>query len=273
MNLLGSDGVVAEHVRQEDGVGPAVGDAEARAHRMGERVVDADEGVGEREPRDRRRVGHRRARLDVAAVRVGAGKRVEDQVGGLHAERVGVGRGEDRDAGLQRVGQRVDAGVGGDARRQGQRQPRVDDRHVRDERVVDQRQLASPTGDARRPARPPSRCRPSSGSATRRARWSSLGGVVGDPLAGVQEGQRQLVERRAPGARRTAASPWRRRSPIRRRRATIRSGSGTVEQVDPGSDWASSGSGWMSAEDMDGVRIEVGADLVDRAARLRCRRR
>ena len=74
--------------------------------------------------------------------RVGARERVEDQVRGLQAEGVGEGRGEDRDAGLQRVRQRVDAGVRGDLGRQGQGQARVDDGHVRDERVVHERQLA-----------------------------------------------------------------------------------------------------------------------------------
>ena len=161
--LLGHRGVVAENVRQEDGVGPAVSNAEARAHRMGERMVDADEGVGEREPRDRCRVRHRRARVDVAAVRVGAWQRVEDQVGGLDAEGIGEGRGEDGDAGLQRVGQRVDAGVGGDLGRQGQRQ-RAGRRPPCPGRASSPRaSTCVPPGDARPRARPPSRCRPSSG--------------------------------------------------------------------------------------------------------------
>ena len=72
--------VVAQHVGQEDRVGAAVGDPEAGADRMGERVVDADEGVREGQAGDRRRVGHRRPRLEVVAVAVGPRQRVEDQV-------------------------------------------------------------------------------------------------------------------------------------------------------------------------------------------------
>ena len=55
-------------MRQEDPVRAPVGDAEARPDGVRERVVDADERVGEGQPRDRRRVGHRGARLQVGAV-------------------------------------------------------------------------------------------------------------------------------------------------------------------------------------------------------------
>ena len=84
---------------------------------------------------------------EVAAVGDGARQRVEDQVDGLQAERVRVRRREDRDVGLQRVGERVDPGVGGQLGRHAQRERRIDDRHVGDERVVDKRELALAGGD------------------------------------------------------------------------------------------------------------------------------
>ena len=92
--------------------------AEARADRVRERVVDADERVREREPGDAsRRWPCRCAPRGREPSAIGARQRVEDQVDGLHAERVGVRRGEDRDRRLERVGERVDAGVGGHRRR------------------------------------------------------------------------------------------------------------------------------------------------------------
>ena len=100
-------------------------------------------------PGERRRVAHGRAGREVGAVGAGARERVEDQVQRLHAERVGVGRGEDRDAGLERVRERVDAGVGGQRGRHRQRQPRVDDRDVGHQRVVDERELAPAGGEHR----------------------------------------------------------------------------------------------------------------------------
>ena len=133
-------------MRQEHAVRAAVGDAEARADRVGERVVDADERVREREARDRRGVGHVGARPEVVAVGDRARQRVEDQVHRLQAEGVGVRRREDRDVGLERVGQRVDAGVGRHLRRQRQREPRIDDGDVGHERVVDERELAAARG-------------------------------------------------------------------------------------------------------------------------------
>ena len=99
---------------KQDRVGPAVRDVELGTDRVRQGVVDADERVRERQPGHRRRVRHRGARLEVGAVGVGPRQRVEDQPRGLHAERVGVGRGEDRHGGLEGVGERVDAGVGGD---------------------------------------------------------------------------------------------------------------------------------------------------------------
>ena len=97
----------------------------------------------------------------------------------LQAEGVGEGRGEDRDVGLERVGQRVDAGVGGQRGRHAERQARLDDRHVGDERVVDERHLASRHGQhrggrhlraragRRRHARPGGPCGRSAGTARR----------------------------------------------------------------------------------------------------------
>ena len=67
--------VVAQHVREEDRVRATVRDPEPRADRVRERVVQADECVRERQPRDRRGVGHRGARLEVRAVPVGSGQR------------------------------------------------------------------------------------------------------------------------------------------------------------------------------------------------------
>ena len=58
-------------------------------------------------------VGHVGARREVGRVVVHPGQGVEDQPGRLHAERVGVGRGEDRHRRLERVGERVDAAVDG----------------------------------------------------------------------------------------------------------------------------------------------------------------
>ena len=108
-----------------------------RADRVRERVVETDERVRERETGDRRGVCHRGPRLDVGAVLVGPRQRLEDHVARLHAERVGERRGEDRDARLERVRQRVDARVGGHRRRHRHGQRRIDDRRVRHERVVD----------------------------------------------------------------------------------------------------------------------------------------
>ena len=142
MNFEGSAGVVAQHVRQEDPVCAAVRDAEARADRVGQRVADADEGVGEREAGDRGGVGHRGARLEVVAVGKARGSASKIRLTACMQNASVYGEAKIDTAGLERVGQRVDAGVGGDRRRQRERQPRVDDRHVGHQRVVDERHLA-----------------------------------------------------------------------------------------------------------------------------------
>ena len=50
MNLRRQRRVVAQHVGRKTPVGPAVGDAEAGAHRVGERVVDADKALENASP-------------------------------------------------------------------------------------------------------------------------------------------------------------------------------------------------------------------------------
>ena len=211
-------GVVAQHVREEERVGAPVRDAEARADRVGERVVDADERVGERQPGDRRGVGHlacaRRGRRRRAKAR-GSASRIRWTA--CRQKRVGVRRGEDRHVGLERVRQRVDAGVGGQRRRHRERQPRLDDRHVGDQRVVDERELARRRRSARRPARPRSRCRRSS---ARRPGGRGAGscGKRATRLRASRNGSVSSAQRQLGMLVRAGASPWRRRSPSRRRR-------------------------------------------------------
>ena len=195
--------VVAEDLREEERVGAAVRDAEARADGVGERVVDADERVGEGEPGDRRAVGHLRPRGQVVAVREGARQRVEDHPDGLQAQRVGVRRGEDRHVGLERVRQRVDAGVRGQRRRHRDRQARLDDRLVGDQRVVDERELRA--ADRQHGGR-----RDLGAGAGGGGHGDQPGAVrilreAGDPLARVQERQRELGARSARDARRAGA--------------------------------------------------------------------
>ena len=239
--------------------------AEARADRVGERVVDADERVGEREPGDRRRVRHGRARREVVAVGVGARQRVEDQVERLQAERVGVRRREDRHAGLERVRERVDAGVGGHVRRHRERQPRVDDRDVGHERVVDERELAAAGGQHRRR-------RDLRAGAGRRRHGDEADrvvdlGVVRDALAGVEERQRQLARASARGSRGTAASPSRRRAPSRRRRRRSGRAAASRARRRRRGPAPRSGSGSIAANTRTRAG-EVAAHLVGDAARL-----
>ena len=58
--------VVTQHMWQQQRVRPAVRDMELHPDRMRQRVVDAEEGVGERQAGQRRRIGHAGAGLDVA---------------------------------------------------------------------------------------------------------------------------------------------------------------------------------------------------------------
>ena len=85
------------------------------------------------------------------------------------------------------------AGVGRHVRRHRERQPRLDDRDVGHQRVVDQRQLAAPGGQdgGGRDLRARTSRRRHGGEADRVVDVR----VVGDALAGVEERQRQLCER------------------------------------------------------------------------------
>ena len=120
-------------------------------------------------------------------------QRREDQVGCLHAERVGERRGEDRDRRLERVGQGVDAGVRRDRLGHRHREVRVDDRHVGDERVVDQRHLALAHADHRR--RRDLRTRARRGRNRHQPHLVRDLREVGDALARVEERQRELADR------------------------------------------------------------------------------
>lgn len=173
-------------MRQEDAVGAAVGDAEFGSDGVRQCVVGADESVRERQPGKRCRVGHVGACRQVVRVLIRPGQRGEDQPDRLRAQRVGVGGGEDRDHRLQRVGQRVDTGVGGQRRRHRRGQARVDDRQVGYQAVVDQGLLVPIHGQHR------GRGHLRSGAGSR---WNChhqdpvvVGRELGHPLAGSRNG-------------------------------------------------------------------------------------
>ena len=109
----------------------------------------------------------------------------------LQAQRVGVRRREDRHVGLERVRQRVDAGVRGERRRHRDRQARLDDRLVRDQRVVDERDLRA----ADREHGGGRDLRAGAGGGGHGDQPGAVGILreAGDPLARVEERQRELA--------------------------------------------------------------------------------
>ncbi len=85
---------------------------------------------------------HHGARLFVAGVCISDGQVLERQLHGLQGIGVGIGRSQNRDPRFQGVSQTVDTGVGGKAFRHRHDELRIDDRHIRTQRVVGQSHLA-----------------------------------------------------------------------------------------------------------------------------------
>ena len=92
--------------------------------------------------RDAGGIVHHGARLFIVGVLISDGQVLERHANGLHGIGVGVGRSVNRDSRFQRVGQTVDAGIGGQAFRHRHDELRIDDRDIRSQRVVGQRHFA-----------------------------------------------------------------------------------------------------------------------------------
>ena len=119
------------------------------------RMADAEEGVRERDARHRGGVRHLFARDGVVcAVRIGAGQVFKDLFGGYERLTVGVRRSHDGGICLERMGERVDTGRGGQTLRHGHHEVCVDDRHLREqfvvgEGVLDARRFVGDDGERR----------------------------------------------------------------------------------------------------------------------------
>ena len=116
--------------------------AKARAEGMRQRVIHSHRRIGECHGRDAGCVVHHRARLFVARVFIGDRQVLERQPNRLHGVGVGIGRGVIGNRGFQRVRQTVDAGIGRQPLRHRQHELRIDNRHVRGERIIGERHLA-----------------------------------------------------------------------------------------------------------------------------------
>ena len=89
--LRGHRRIIRNHVRQHEGDGPAVRDAEARAEGMSQRVTHAHRSVGKRQRRNAGGIVHHGACLFIVRVLISDGEVFEDQSNRLHGVGVGVG--------------------------------------------------------------------------------------------------------------------------------------------------------------------------------------
>ena len=148
---------------------------------------------------------------------------------------------------------------------------RIDDRHVGDERVVDQGHLALAGGDHRRGET--SEPVPGRGRHRDQLHRVLVLRVLRDPLAGVEERERELAHRQL-GA--LVEEPHRLRGVDHRaaadgddaRRARTCSIASTPARI-----CSSVGSGWMSEKTWTAASPRCGRSVVGDAARPRCRRR
>jgi hypothetical protein len=105
-------------------------------------VAHAEEGVGEGDAGDGRGVVHHLPRLRVpGAVGIGGRQVGTEQLERLQRLGIGILVRHHRHVGLQRVGHRVDAAIGGQAAGHVHHQVRIDDGHARRELVVGDRVL------------------------------------------------------------------------------------------------------------------------------------
>ena len=125
------DAVELGHDRKVDRHGDAVGGVVEAADGFAHAMDGGDVGVAERHSREQARQGHVVAGIEVPAVRVGPSKALADQPDRGDRQTVGKGLSQRRRVPLDRVCQRVDAGVGGDAGRKTDRELRIDERHGR----------------------------------------------------------------------------------------------------------------------------------------------
>ena len=128
--------VESNHVRQHERIGAAVGDAEASAEGVRQRMIDPDRRVRKCQRRDAGGVVHHAARLQILRLAVSDGQIAEHQADCLHRVRVGVWRSKNRNAGFERVGEAVDTGVGSQPFRHRHDELRIDNRHVGRQRIV-----------------------------------------------------------------------------------------------------------------------------------------
>jgi len=119
---------------------------EGRPQDMGEAVVDPQEGVGKGHPRDGGGIVHLFPGQGVVPVPEGLGEIFEDELDRLEGERVRVVGREDRDVGLDGVGEDIQARIRRHRGRHGEGQVRIDDRHVRRHGVIGQRVLGAGLG-------------------------------------------------------------------------------------------------------------------------------
>ncbi len=102
-----------------------------RADRPAHAMHQRDAGIGERHPRGRRAEHHRLARGAVLRLGAGGADVAGDEAHRVFCEAVGERAGAAADIGLDRMGQAVDPGVGGQPQRHRQGQLKIDDRRRR----------------------------------------------------------------------------------------------------------------------------------------------
>ena len=197
-----------ERRRQHEADGEAVGNVEDATDGLPQRVLGGAVGDVHREPRHQARARHLRPRRTVGRVAVDDRERPAGQPDRLQRDRVADRRAHARHHPGDRLGNRVDTGVGGHRRRDRMRQQRIHERVLGTQRRAGDAGLPGlgrirdhrAAGDLR------------SGSGGRRARRSA-----GPPGPGTRARAQPGTRRTSSRAGRTAAPPWRCRSPSRRR--------------------------------------------------------
>ena len=114
-----------------------MGDIEAPAQGIGQGMHCTDSGIAEGHAGHQAGGGHVFPGLQVGRVGVGLGQRPDDQADRAQGQGVGDRRTVERQVGLHRMHQRVDATGGGDAARAGQGHHRAHQRYVRQQVIAD----------------------------------------------------------------------------------------------------------------------------------------
>ena len=128
--------VIRNDVRQHERIGPAVRHSEVCPEGMRQRVIHAHRRVGKRHRRNAGGIVHHGARLFIARMLISDGQVLERHPDRLHGVAICIGRSVTGNGSFQRMGQAVDAGIGRKALRHGHNKLRIDDGHIRGQRVV-----------------------------------------------------------------------------------------------------------------------------------------